>query len=128
MLPPDLYDPIHNEKDKFSVGIHIGARRVRQQFPVEKWISLIRQMYKLNSKLHFYIFWSPGNINNPERPGDDEKARLLKSRLKNIPIQFIPTPTLILLIQSMKACGSMLMADGGAMHIAAALNLSLIHI
>jgi ADP-heptose:LPS heptosyltransferase len=126
MLPADLYDPIHDKRDKFSVGIHISARRVRQQFPVEKWILLIRQMYKLNPKLHFYIFWSPGDIDNPEHPGDDEKARLLKNGLKNIPIQFMPTPTLVLLIKTMKACGSMLMADGGAMHIAAALNIPIV--
>ena len=31
-----------------------------------------------------------------------------------------------MLVKSMKACGSMLMADGGAMHIAAALNIPIV--
>ena len=125
-LPPYLYNPIHDKQDKFSVGIHLSARRLRQQFPVEKWVLLIQQMYKFNSNVKFNIFWAPGDGNNPQHPGDDEKARLIKMGLKNIPIRFIPTPTLTSLIKSMKSCGSMVMADGGAMHIAAALNIPIV--
>ena len=125
-LPPHLYDVSISKRDILSVGIHISARRVRQQFPVEKWVELLLTMYKSNPKLRFYIFWSPGDPKNPEHPGDDEKARLLKKSLKNIPINFMPTPTLISLIKSMQACGSMIMADGGAMHIAAALDIPIV--
>ena len=125
-LPPNLYNANNSKRDILSVGIHISARRVRQQFPIEKWIELIRELYRLNSKLRFYIFWSPGDAKNPKHPGDDEKARLLKKSLKNMPLNFMPTPTLISLIKSMQACGSMIMADGGAMHIAAALNIPIV--
>ena len=34
----------------------------------------------------------------------------------------MPTPTLESLIEGIQSCGSLIMADGGAMHIAAALN------
>ena len=34
----------------------------------------------------------------------------------------MPTPTLESLIEGIQTCGSMIMADGGAMHLAAALN------
>jgi ADP-heptose:LPS heptosyltransferase len=55
-------------------------------------------------------------------PGDDEKAHMLKEALKNIPTVFMPTPNLESLIEGIQTCGSMIMCDGGAMHIAAALN------
>jgi ADP-heptose:LPS heptosyltransferase len=55
-------------------------------------------------------------------PGDDDKAAILKEELKDLPVNFMPTPTLESLIESIQICGSMIMADGGAMHIAAALN------
>jgi hypothetical protein len=59
-------------------------------------------------------------------PGDDEKANTLKNALKNLPIQFISTPTLESLMEGLQRCGSMIMSDGGAMHIAAALNRPII--
>ena len=68
------------------------------------------------------FFWSPGDSNNPMHPGDDEKAHMLKEALKNIPTVFMPTPDLESLLEGMQTCGSMIMCDGGAMHIAAALN------
>jgi hypothetical protein len=85
-------------------------------------VELIRQLHASNPTLTFHIFWSPGVSNNPMHPGDDEKADLLKGALKELPIQFIPTPNLESLIEALQTCGSMIMADGGAMHIAAALN------
>jgi ADP-heptose:LPS heptosyltransferase len=59
-------------------------------------------------------------------PGDDDKAIILEEELKDLPVKFIPTPTLESLIKSLQTCGSMIMADGGAMHIAAALNRPII--
>ena len=121
-LPLHFYDPSFNKKDIHILGIHISARRVKQQYPITQWVGLIRQLHKLNPKLTFYIFWSPGDRSNPMHPGDDEKVTILKDALKNVPIQLIPTPTLESLIERIQTCGSMILADGGAMHIAAALN------
>jgi ADP-heptose:LPS heptosyltransferase len=59
-------------------------------------------------------------------PGDDGKAHMLKEALKNIPMVFMPTPNLESLIKGIQTCGSMIMCDGGAMHIAAALNLPIV--
>jgi len=125
-LPPNLYNPTNNKRDKFSIGIHISARRSRQQYPIVKWVLLINKLHEANSKLRFNIFWSPGREKNPTHPGDDKKANTLKKELKNLPVRFVPTPTITSLINSMKICGSMIMADGGAMHIAAALNIPII--
>jgi ADP-heptose:LPS heptosyltransferase len=121
-LPLHLYDPNSNKKDTHILGIHISARRVKQQYPITQWAELILKLHKSNPKLTFHIFWSPGDFKNPMHPGDDEKAHILKSILKNLPIKFIATPSLESLIEEIQTCGSMIMADGGAMHIAAALN------
>jgi ADP-heptose:LPS heptosyltransferase len=117
-----LYSSSSDIKNTQILGIHISARRVRQQYPIAQWIMLIRALHDLDTKLTFHIFWSPGDSKSPMHPGDDYKAIILKEELKDLPVNFMPTPTLESLIESIKTCGSMIMADGGAMHIAAALN------
>jgi heptosyltransferase-3 len=121
-LAVPLYYSSSDKKNVKIIGIHISARRVRQQYPIVKWVKLIRALHDLDAKLTFYIFWSPGDNQNPTHPGDDEKANTLKNALKNYPVQFISTPTLESLMEGLQGCGSMIMSDGGAMHIAAALN------
>jgi heptosyltransferase-3 len=125
-LPLHLYEPNSSKKDIQSLGIHISARRSRQQYPVTQWAELIQELHDFNPKLIFNIFWSPGDSKNPMHPGDDEKAQALKHAMKNFPIKFIPTPTLESLMEGIQTCGSMIMADGGAMHISAALNRPII--
>jgi len=121
-LPLHLYDPSSNKKNPQTLGIHISARRIKQQYPISQWATLIQKLHDMDPKLTFHIFWSPGDLQNPMHPGDDEKVDTLKNTLKNLPVQFIPTPTLELLIEALQRCGSMLVSDGGAMHMAAALN------
>ena len=125
-LPGSLALPLYSSssdiKNTQILGIHISARRVRQQYPITQWIKLIRALYDLDTKLTFHIFWSPGDSKSPMHPGDDVKAVILKEELKDLPVIFLPTPSLESLIESIQTCGSMIMADGGAMHIAAALN------
>ncbi len=121
-LPLHLYDPSSDKKNSQTIGIHISARRIKQQYPISAWATLIRKLHDMDPKLTFHIFWSPGDAKNPMHPGDDEKADMLKDALKELPIQFIPTPNLESLIEALQTCGSMIMADGGAMHMAAALN------
>ena len=117
-----LYSLSSDIKNTQILGIHISARRFRQQYPIAQWIKLIRALHDLDTKLTFHIFWSPGDSKSPMHPGDDDKAEILKEELKDLPVNFMPTPTLESLIESIQTCGSMIMADGGAMHIAAALN------
>lgn len=121
-----LYSLSSDIRNNQILGIHISARRVRQQYPITLWIKLIRALHDLDAKLTFHIFWSPGDSKNPMHPGDDDKAFILKEELKDLPVNFMPTPTLESLIESIQTCGSMIMSDGGAMHIAAALNRPII--
>ena len=122
LLELPLYYSSSDIKNTQILGIHISARRVRQQYPLTQWIKLIRTLHDLDTKLTFHIFWSPGDSKSPMHPGDDDKAVILKEELKDLPVIFLPTPTLESLIESIQTCGSMIMADGGAMHISAALN------
>jgi ADP-heptose:LPS heptosyltransferase len=121
-----LYTSSSDLKNTQILGMHISARRVRQQYPITQWIKLIRALHDLDTKLIFHVFWSPGDSKSPMHPGDDDKALILKEELKGLPVNFMPTPTLESLIDSIQTCGSMIMADGGAMHIAAALNRPII--
>ena len=125
-LPLHLFDPSSHIKNSQTIGIHISARRIRQQYSILQWVKLIQALHDLDTKLTFHIFWSPGDSKNPMHPGDDDKALILKKELKNLPVKFMPTPTLESLIKSIHTCSSMIMADGGAMHIAAALNRPII--
>ena len=129
-MPGSLAVPFYysssDKKNIKTLGIHISARRVRQQYPIVQWVKLIRALHDLDAKLTFHIFCSPGDNQNPMHPGDDEKANTLINALKNLPIQFISTPTLESLMEGLQRCGSMIMSDGGAMHIAAALNRPII--
>jgi len=126
-LPSHLCRGAFNKKNNNQyIGVHISSRRLRQQYPAKQWIELIRKLNVLNPKLIFYIFWSPGDANNPIHPGDDEKAKILKNDLKKLPIKLMPTLTLESLVKGIQTCDVMIMADGGAMHIAAALNRPII--
>ncbi len=125
-LPLHLYDPSFDKNNTQTLGVHISARRTKQQYPITAWATLIRTLHNMDPKLTFHIFWSPGDRQNPMHPGDDEKANTLKNTLKNLPIQFISTPTLESLMEGLQGCGSMIMSDGGAMHMAAALNRPII--
>ncbi len=125
-LPLHFYDPSSDKKNFQTLGIHISARRIKQQYPISAWAILIRRLHQMNPKLNFHIFWSPGDNQNLMHPGDDKKANTLKNTLKNLPIQFISTPTLESLIEALQRCGSMIMSDGGAMHMAASLNRPII--
>ncbi|CAM8433092.1 GT9_LPS_heptosyltransferase domain containing protein [Candidatus Methylopumilus universalis] len=129
-LPGSLALPLYSSssdiKNTQILGIHISARRVRQQYPISQWINLIRALHDLDTTLIFHVFWSPGDSKSPMHPGDDDKALILKEELKDLPVKFISTPTLESLIECTQRCCSMIMADGGAMHIAAALNRPII--
>jgi len=104
-----------------TVGIHISARRVKQRWPIENFVNIIK---KINSefKANFLIFWSPGSIDNLKHPGDDEKALELLELCIDEPVELYKTDTLKELIIGLSSCQYVICSDGGGMHIAAALS------
>ena len=102
--------------------MHISARRLRQRWPVDSFVSLItRLQHELGVKV--MLLWSPGSDSDRLHPGDDKKAQEISSRLpENFVCQVTPTQTLSALMSALSTCDAMICSDGGAMHIAAGLG------
>jgi ADP-heptose:LPS heptosyltransferase len=103
------------------VGVHISARRKSQQWPAANFAELIRGIAARHAA-RFLLLWAPGDIDNPRHPGDDDKARAIVKACEGLPLLPCPTETLPRLIAALSLCGIVVCADGGAMHIAAALG------
>ncbi len=103
------------------VGVHISARRKRQQWSAENFAALIRAIGERHAA-KFLLLWAPGEPDNPKHPGDDDKARALMENCEGIPVLPCPTETVSRLIAALSLCDYVVCADGGAMHLAAALD------
>lgn len=104
------------------IAVHISARKREQQWPLDKWRELVAQLTASGAGV--VIVWAPGPADDPRHPGDDEKASaLLASMLDRRLVRGAPTGTLEDLIAVLGLCRGFIGADGGAMHVAAALGL-----
>lgn len=124
VLPKNMQHLV--SRDPQLIGLHISARRPKQRYPVSQWAELIAMIGKTDPALRFRILWSPGKTDHPQHPGDDELAETLRARLRDLPVEFYPSHTLELLVSAIQKCGSIILADGGAMHIAAACQIPLV--
>ncbi|MEY2632094.1 MAG: hypothetical protein RIR00_748 [Pseudomonadota bacterium] len=102
------------------IGVHISARKLSQRWPAERFAELIN---RLNARpgVRCLLFWSPGAADDPKHPGDDAKAEAV---IRQVTGEVLPVPTgeLDQLIAALDLCDSFICADGGAMHLAAALG------
>jgi heptosyltransferase III len=103
------------------VGVHVSARKRSQQWPTDRFASLIRAI-AARGDFRFLLLWAPGDPANPRHPGDDDKARAVAQGCDGVPLFPCPTTTLTRLIAALSLCDSVVCADGGAMHLAAALG------
>jgi len=103
------------------VGVHISARRKSQQWPASNFAELI-QAIATRHAARFLLLWAPGDADNPKHPGDDDKARVIEQTCKGVPLLPCPTEALPRLIAALSLCDIVVCADGGAMHVAAALG------
>ncbi|MDK9723630.1 MAG: glycosyltransferase family 9 protein [Sterolibacteriaceae bacterium MAG5] len=109
-----------------TVAIHISARKPSQRWPVERFAELMATL-RTDHGARFTLLWSPGAADNPQHPGDDDKAAaLLKILGEGFPVDAVPTATLPELIAALARCHAMICADGGAMHLAAGLGLPIV--
>lgn len=104
------------------IAIHISAREPERRWGIERFISLIAHVLKTQPEIQVLLFWSPGKENDPHHPGDDEAASHVIQKVGNDRLIPIPAQNLTELIAALSLCDIFVGADGGAMHIAAALN------
>jgi len=104
-----------------KVAVQISTRRPAQQWPVERFVELVRRLDALGAAA--MLLWSPGPSDHPRHPGDDEKAAAIAQRLAGtksfVAYRAGPLPELI---GALAACDAVITSDGGAMHLAAALQ------
>jgi ADP-heptose:LPS heptosyltransferase len=101
---------------KRPVAVHISARRPAQQWPVERYLELVRELARNGEVM---LLWAPGKKSDPRHPGDDEAARLIAERAPCTPVE---TRTLPALVAALSLAERVVCPDGGAMHLAAGLG------
>ncbi len=106
-------------------ALHISSRKERQRWSAENFAALAHHIVTL-FPCHLMLLWSPGDENNPRHPGDDAKAERVMSLCKDLPITAVPTHQLEEMIAATQLCDFIVCSDGGAMHVAAALNKPII--
>lgn len=107
------------------VGIHISARKPSQRWPAERFAELARTLMTA-CDARVLLFWSPGDASNALHPGDDDKANRIIGTCGDTALLAVPTERLEDLVAGLAACDLVVCADGGAMHMAAALQKSLV--
>ena len=100
-----------------TVALHISSRKSSQRWPKESFVALANKIVNKEKQVQLFLFWSPGKEGNQMHPGDDEKAAWIFP---------CPTKNLRELIAGVSFVDQMICSDGGAMHIAAALQKPLL--
>ncbi|MEW6689101.1 MAG: glycosyltransferase family 9 protein [Pseudomonadota bacterium] len=108
------------------IAVHISARRPAQRWPAGRFAELIRRLHA-EQGAQALLLWSPGGSDDPQHPGDDDKAaQVLREIGAGSAAVPYPTARLAELAGALAACDAAILCDGGAMHIAAALGKPLV--
>lgn len=110
----------HFHAGESLIGVHISSRKPENRWPEADYIALIQQLWDTYHE-PILLFWSPGDESNPTHPGDDQKAQRIQAAVPEVTLIPCQAHTLCELVAAMSLCRSMICADGGAMHVAAAL-------
>ena len=104
------------------IALHISAREAERRWGIENFIALTRHILDQYTDTQILLFWSPGKADDPHHPGDDEAAAILMSAVDSNRLVPMPTQNLAELIAALSLCDLFIGTDGGAMHLAVALN------
>ncbi|WP_226950935.1 glycosyltransferase family 9 protein [Rouxiella sp. S1S-2] len=105
-------------RDKPVYGVQISSRKPQQRWQVEKFIEFIKRL-SAHEDCQIVLFWSPGADDNPEHPGDDNKAQQIVDACRDTNLIALPTFSIRELMAAMSLCDQIITSDGGALHIAA---------
>ena len=104
------------------IALHISARESERRWGIENFVALAKHIQQTQPDTQILLFWSPGKADDPHHPGDDEAAQTLLNALPGDRLIPMPTQSLTELIASLSLCDVFIGTDGGAMHLAVALN------
>jgi len=107
------------------IGIHISARKPDQRWPAAHFIELMRLLCK-RLPVRLMLLWAPGDDGDARHPGDDAKARGIIEATRDLPVDPVLTNDLPTLIAALSVPKLLVCSDGGAMHIAAALQCPMV--
>lgn len=111
---------------KYKVGIHISAREPNRRWGADNFAELIQYILEARDDSLIILFWSPGNYDNLQHPGDDCDANHIFNKIKSSRLIPMSTCSLTELIAGLSLCDIFIGADGGAMHLAASLDLKVL--
>lgn len=109
-------------KGSRRIALHISAREKERRWGVDNFIELIKRIVKTQPDTQILLFWSPGKADDRYHPGDDEAAAQIIEVLQSSQLIPVPTQNLSELIAALSICELFVGADGGAMHLAVALD------
>lgn len=122
VLLAEYRQKVARQPDEVVVGLQLSARKPSQQWSAEHFHALA-VLLAGTLRVRFVLFWSPGPEDHPAHPGDDEKAARVQVMLNPLaPVVACHTDSLDALMAGLSQCDVVLSADGGAMHLAAAVT------
>ena len=104
------------------IALHISARESERRWGNGNFIALAKHILQTQPETQILLFWSPGKADDPHHPGDDEAAEQLLKAMQSNRLVPMPTQNLTELIAALSLCDLFIGTDGGAMHLAVALN------
>ena len=112
----------HLPAAKKRIALHISAREPERRWGNDNFIVLAKHILETQPDTQILLFWSPGKADDPHHPGDDEAAAQLIKALSCDRLIPVPTQNLTELIAALSLCDLFIGTDGGALHLAVALN------
>lgn len=104
------------------IALHISAREPERRWGIDNFIALARHILEVQPGTQILLFWSPGKADDVHHPGDDEAAARLIETVGSDRLVPMPTQNLTELIAALSLCDLFIGTDGGALHLAVALN------
>ena len=102
------------------IALHISAREAERRWGIDNFIALAKHIIETEPNAQVLLFWSPGPVNDPHHPGDDEAAAQLIRAVQSDRLVPMSTQNLTELIAALSLCELFIGTDGGAMHLGAA--------
>lgn len=103
------------------VALHLSARKVSQRWPAVRFSELARALSE-RFGCRIMLLWSPGKQTNVRHPGDDDKALSVSALIGQSEHVAYATESVSALMGALALSDLFIGADGGAMHLAAALG------